>query len=70
MFVVTGYDEAVEIYRDPDSFSSCNSFGGPFHQLPEVAERDDIRDYVPSYISRGVEALHLELTPANHTARG
>jgi cytochrome P450 family 150 subfamily A5 len=25
-------------------------------------------DYIPSYISRGIEALHLELTPSNHPA--
>ena len=27
---VTGYDEANEVYRDTDTFSSCNSVVGPF----------------------------------------
>jgi len=27
---VTGYDEAVEVYRDAVTYSSCNSVGGPF----------------------------------------
>ena len=27
---VTGYDEAVEVYRDAATYSSCNSVGGPF----------------------------------------
>jgi cytochrome P450 len=27
---VTGYDEAVAVYRDADTYSSCNSVGGPF----------------------------------------
>ena len=30
---VTGYDEAVEVYRDAATFSSCNSVGGPFPPL-------------------------------------
>lgn len=27
---VTGYEEAVAVYRDGDTYSSCNSVGGPF----------------------------------------
>jgi cytochrome P450 len=27
---VTGYDEAVQVYRDAATFSSCNSVGGPY----------------------------------------
>ena len=26
---VSGYDEAMEVYRDTDTFSSCNSVIGP-----------------------------------------
>jgi cytochrome P450 len=51
MFVVTGYDETTEAYRDTDTFSSCNSFAGPFHDLPEV-EGDDITDVIDKYRDR------------------
>jgi cytochrome P450 len=37
---VTGYDEAVAVYRDAETFSSCNSVVGPF--LPIRLEGDDI----------------------------
>ncbi len=30
IFMVTGYDEALEIYNDPERFSSCMSTTGPF----------------------------------------
>lgn len=31
---VTGYDEATEIYKDPDTFSNIVCLGGPFPPLP------------------------------------
>ena len=34
---VTGYDEATEVYRDTDTFSSCNSVVGPFAAVPGAA---------------------------------
>jgi cytochrome P450 len=51
MFVVTGYDETVEAYRDTDTFSSCNSFAGPFHDLPDV-QGDDITEVIDTYRDR------------------
>jgi cytochrome P450 len=39
---VTGYDEATEVWRDPATFSSCNSVTGPFPGLPEAPVGDDI----------------------------
>ena len=44
-FVVTGFEEANEVYRDPWMFSSCNAFGGPFPGLPEPAG-DDASDLI------------------------
>lgn len=53
---VTGYDEANEIYRDTDTFSSCISVIGPFAQFPVPLDGDDIsnivathRDQLPMY---------------------
>ena len=48
-FVVTGYDEIAEAYRDTDTFSSCNSFGGPFPGLPELPEGDDASALIEQY---------------------
>jgi cytochrome P450 len=53
---VTGYDEAAEICRDPESFSNCNSTVGPFLTLPVPIEGEDV-----SYI---IES-HRDLLPMN-----
>ena len=41
---VTGYDEASEVYRDTETFSSCNSVVGPFATFPVPLEGDDVSD--------------------------
>jgi cytochrome P450 len=46
---VTGYDEAVEVYRNSGSFSRCNGVGGPFPGLPVEPEGDDISDLIEKY---------------------
>jgi cytochrome P450 len=69
MFVVTGYDEAAEIYRDPDIFSSCNSFSGPFHNLPEPEQSDDLTAQIERH--RDAFAFHdnlITFDPPAHTA--
>ena len=43
---VTGYDEATEIYRDPTTFSSCNSVIGPYATFPVPLEGDDVGDII------------------------
>jgi cytochrome P450 len=69
MFVVTGYEEAAEIYRDPDIFSSCNSFSGPFHELPQPGLTDDIAALIDGH--RDVFPFHdnlITFDPPAHTA--
>src|SRR5438270_11160066 len=39
---VTGYEEATEVYKDPDTFSNIVALGGPFPPLPFQPEGDDI----------------------------
>ena len=46
---VTGWDEAVAVWRDVDTFSSCNAFGGPFPGLPVEFEGDDIGALIEQY---------------------
>lgn len=48
-FVVTGYDEIAAVYRDTETFSSCNAFGGPFPGLPEEPEGDDAAMLIEQY---------------------
>ena len=46
---MTGWDESVEVWRDVDTFSSCNAFGGPFPGLPVEVEGDDIGELIEQY---------------------
>ena len=46
---VTGYDEAVEVYRNPEVYSSANSFLGPFPPLPFQPEGDDISEQLEQH---------------------
>ena len=53
---VSGYEEASEIYLNPEGFSSCNSVIGPFATFPVPLEGDDIgpiierhRDQLPMF---------------------
>ena len=52
IFMVTGYDEALEVYNDPERFSSCMSTTGPFAGNPiplEGRENDDISELIEQY---------------------
>ncbi|HEY6532093.1 MAG TPA: cytochrome P450 [Acidimicrobiales bacterium] len=40
--MVTGYDEAVQVYNDTEVFSSCTSVTGPFPGFPVPLEGDDV----------------------------
>ncbi len=46
---VTGYDEATEIYRDLETFSSCNSVVGPFATFPVPLEGDDVSEIIDRF---------------------
>ena len=46
---VSGYEEASEIYLNPESFSSCNSVIGPFATFPVPLEGDDIGPIIERY---------------------
>jgi len=40
--MVTGYEEALAVYRDSETFSNCNSVSGPFPGFPVPLEGDDV----------------------------
>lgn len=65
---VSGYDEAVAVYRDPDTFSSCNSVVGPFASFPVPLEGDDIGDLISRYRDRLPMHEHMvTMDPPEHT---
>jgi cytochrome P450 len=47
--MVTGYDEAREVYQDSKTFSSANSVSGPFPGFPVPLEGDDVTDLIEQY---------------------
>src|SRR5580700_6744350 len=40
--MVTGYEEAVSVYADTATFSSCNAVTGPFPGFPVPLVGDDV----------------------------
>jgi cytochrome P450 len=65
---VTGYDEATEVYRDTDSFSSCNSVIGPYATFPVPLEGGDISDVVARYRDQLPMHEHMvTMDPPDHT---
>ena len=65
---VTGYDEASEVYRDPQTFSSCNSVVGPFATFPVPLEGDDVRDIVEQHRDQLPMSEHMvTMDPPEHT---
>jgi cytochrome P450 len=50
VFAVTGYDEIAAVYRDHETFSSCNSAMGPFPGMPVKPPRiDDISEFIEQH---------------------
>ena len=65
---VTGYDEATEVYRDVDTFSSCNSVIGPFATFPVPLEGDDVGDIIDRYRDQLPMHEHMvTMDPPAHT---
>ncbi len=49
VLVVTGHAEALDVYRDPGTFSSCNAAAGPFSGLPVDEAAGDITPLLERY---------------------
>jgi cytochrome P450 len=47
--MVTGYDEAVQVFHDSERFSSCVSVTGPFPGFPVPLEGDDVSDLIAAH---------------------
>ena len=65
---VSGYDEIGEVYRDTESFSSCNSVVGPFATFPVPLQGDDIGDVIDRYRDQLPMNEHMvTMDPPAHT---
>ena len=51
VFMVTGYDEALAVYHDQESFSSVNSVIGPFAEFSVPLEGDDLTELIEEHRS-------------------
>jgi cytochrome P450 len=47
--MVTGYEEAVSVYTNTSTFSSCNAVTGPFPGFPVPLEGDDVSDLIEQH---------------------
>ncbi|EJZ05058.1 cytochrome P450 [Mycolicibacterium vaccae] len=68
VLAVTGYEEALSVYKNP-AFSSCNSVAGPFSGMPfGPGESDDVSDLIEQH--RGAVPMSEHITsqdPPLHT---
>jgi cytochrome P450 len=67
--MVTGYDEAIAIYHDTDTYSSCNSVTGPFPGFPVPLTGDDVSALIEEHRDELPFSDQLPtLDPPVHTA--
>ncbi len=68
ILAVTGYDAAIDVYRDAESFSACNAVIGPFAGLPFQPSGDDITEQIAQHRSEMPFSDFLgTLDPPAHT---
>ena len=68
VIAVSGYDEATEIYRNLDTFSSCNSVIGPFATFPVPLEGDDVSAIIDGHRDQLPMNEHMvTMDPPMHT---
>ena len=64
---VTGYEEATEVYKDPETFSNIVALGGPFPPLPFQPEGDDIGPQIDEHRSYFPMNEHMvTMDPPDH----
>jgi cytochrome P450 len=70
VFMVTGYDEAIAIYHDQATFSSCVSAIGPFARFPVPLVGDDITELIETHrYSLPFSDQIPSFDPPTHTAQ-
>ena len=67
--MITGYEEAMAVYNDTATFSSCNTVSGPFAEWPVPLEGDDISEIIEQYRDELPFSDQLpSFDPPKHTA--
>jgi cytochrome P450 len=67
--MITGYEEAIAVYRDTATFSSCNAVTGPFAGFPVPLEGDDVSALIEQYRDELPFSDQLpSFDPPKHTA--
>ena len=72
VMAITGYDEALAVYKDP-AFSSCNSLAGPFSGFPFGPDgADDVTDLIEEHrhIAPMAEHISNQDPPLHSRTRG
>jgi len=69
---ITGYEEAHEVLRNHETFSSCNSASGPFPGFSTQPEGDDITAFIAAHREElpMSEYMVTQDVPAHHDHRG
>ena len=68
--MVTGYEEAVAVYNDTATYSSCNAVTGPFPGFPVPLVGDDVSALIDEHRDELPMSDQLPtLDPPNHTAQ-
>jgi cytochrome P450 len=66
--LVTGYEEAMAVFRDTDTFSNCNSVAGAFPGLPFEPQGDDISELIERFRGKFPMSEHMVTQdPPQHT---
>ncbi len=69
VYMVTGYDEAIAVYHDQATFSSCNSVVGPFARFSVPLEGDDVTEIIATHRDELPFSDQLpSFDPPKHTA--
>ncbi len=69
VYMVTGFEEAVAVYHDPATFSSCNTISGPFARFPVPLRGDDVGEIIEQYRDQLPFSDQLpSFDPPKHTA--
>ncbi len=65
---VTGYDEALGVYKNVEDFSSIVALGGPFPPLPFTPEGDDLNAQIDAHRTQFPMYEHMvTMDPPDHT---
>jgi cytochrome P450 len=68
IIAITGYDEATQVYRDTENFSSCNSVVGPYAVFPVPLEGHDISETIAKYRDQLPMNEHMvTMDPPDHS---